>query len=69
MNFKAQIMRTKQLNQNRVKESDPVHFLIGHVKSLNKCFSWEYLQSLSVPDLLSMAHPFYRAYHKEQIYG
>jgi 23S rRNA pseudoU1915 N3-methylase RlmH len=62
-------MRTKHLNQNRQKEADPVCFLIGHVKSLNKCFSWEYLQSLSVPELLTMAHPTYREYHREQIYG
>jgi hypothetical protein len=62
-------MRTKQLNQNRIKETDPVRFLIGHVKSLNKCFSWEYLQSLAVSELLTMAHPFYREFHKTQIYG
>jgi hypothetical protein len=62
-------MRTKQLNQNRTKEADPVRFLIGHVKSLNKCYSWEYLQSLTVSELLTMAHPNYREYHREQIYG
>jgi hypothetical protein len=62
-------MRTKQLKQNKQKESDPVGSLIIHVKALNKCFSWEYLQSLSVEKLLTMAHPTYREYHREQIYG
>lgn len=61
--------RIKHLNQNRQKESDTVRFLIVHVKSLNKCFSWEYLNSLTVDELLTMAHPIYREYHREQIYG
>jgi len=62
-------MRTKHLRQDRPKEADPVRFLIGHVKSLNKCFSWVYLQSLSVTELLTMAHPNYREFHRTQIYG
>jgi hypothetical protein len=59
-------MRTKR---EKHVESDPVKFLIIHVKALNKCFTYEYLKSLSVSELLSMAHPIYREYHKEQIYG
>jgi hypothetical protein len=62
-------MRTKHLSQDRVKETDPVRFLIGHVKSLNKYLSWEYLRSLTVEELLPLAHPNYREYHREQIYG
>lgn len=34
--------------------------LIHHVKSVNKPMSFEYLNSLTIEDLLAMAHPAYR---------
>lgn len=60
-------MRTKR--KERLRESNPVQHLILHVHCHHKFFDYEYLESLNVAELLSMAHPIYREYHREQIYG
>jgi hypothetical protein len=60
-------MRTKK--KVRPREINPIQHLILHVHCMHKVFDYSYLDTLNVSELLHLAHPNYRQYHREQIYG